>query len=354
MVIAASIFSCECLAVRYFAEFEREHRNMLSSFFFSVNVLPSIGTSFYNPYMRFQIRRSINNVYQAYSLDDGRMYTARIKGKVMKKDEAEYSPVAVGDIAIGEPYSESEALISGIEERKSYFRRWNTKRDLNQTIAANQDMTAIVTSPSSPPFRPRFLDRAIASSFGADILIILNKADDEIPDYIPGCLSLYESLGFSVLRTSSRTGEGISELRDLLKGRITAFVGQSGVGKSTLINTIVGTELRTGEVSYKYNRGRHTTNHALFIEKEGLSIIDTPGVREIEVPFEELSLVKESFPEFSSVRCRYDGCLHHGEEGCVVPSLVEDGTIDGNRYDSYLRILSSLEERKPFFMRNKK
>ena len=113
-------------------------------------------------------------MYQAYSLDDGRLYTARIKGKVMKKDEAEYSPVAVGDIAIGEPYSETEALISQIEDRKSCFRRWNTKRDLNQTIAANQDMTAIVASPSSPPFRPRFIDRAIASSYNASILLILN------------------------------------------------------------------------------------------------------------------------------------------------------------------------------------
>ena len=293
-------------------------------------------------------------MYQAYSLDDGRLYTARIKGKVMKKDEAEYSPVAVGDIAIGEPYSETEALISQIEDRKSYFRRWNTKRDLNQTIAANQDMTAIVASPSSPPFRPRFIDRAIASSYNASILLILNKADDEIPSYIPDCLALYSSLGFSVIMTSSRTGEGIDELRDILKGRITAFVGQSGVGKSTLINTILGTDLRTGEVSYKYNRGRHTTNHALFIEKDGLCIIDTPGVREIEVPFESLSLVKESFPELRDVECQYSGCLHRGEDGCSVPSLVESGRVNEERYDSYLRILSSLEERKPFFMRNKK
>ncbi len=320
----------------------------------STHSLSNLARCCYNRSMRFQIRRSINNIYQAYSLDDGKLYTARIKGKVMRKDEAEYSPVAVGDIAFGEPYSESEALISGIEERKSYFRRWNTKRDLNQTIAANQDMTAIVASPSSPPFRPRFLDRAIASSHGADILLILNKADDEIPEYIPGCISLYESLGFSVIRTSSRTGEGIAELRDMLRGRVTAFVGQSGVGKSTLINTIMGTELRTGEVSYKYNRGRHTTNHALFISSDDISIIDTPGVREIEVPFEDPVLVKESFPELRSVRCQYDGCLHHGEDGCAVPGLVESGEIDEGRYDSYLRILSSLEERKPFFMRNRK
>lgn len=308
----------------------------------------------YNHYMRFQIRRSINNVYQAKSLDDGKLYTARIKGKVMKTDEVEYSPVAVGDIAIGEPYSEEEALITSIEPRHSYFKRWNTKRDLNQTIAANQDMTVIVASPSSPPFRPRFMDRAIASSFGADILIILNKADDKIPEYVGEVLSEYERLGFNTLLTSSRTGEGIDEIKRLLSGKISAFVGQSGVGKSTLINTIIGSEQRTGEVSYKYNRGRHTTNHALFLEKDSISIIDTPGVREIEVPFEDVTLVKESFPELRNARCKYDGCLHQGEDGCIIPTLVEKGEIKEERYDSYLRILSALEERKPFFMRNKK
>ena len=154
-----------------------------------------------------------------------------------------------------------------------------------------------------------------------------------------GMLSVYEKIG---------------DRRERLRGRVTAFVGQSGVGKSTLINTIMGTELRTGEVSYKYNRGRHTTNHALFISSDDISIIDTPGVREIEVPFEDPVLVKESFPELRSVRCQYDGCLHHGEDGCAVPGLVESGEIDEGRYDSYLRILSSLEERKPFFMRNRK
>ena len=222
--------------------------------------------------MRFQIRRAINNIYQAYSLDNGRMYTARIKGKVMKKDEAEYSPVAVGDIAIGEPYSDSEALIVSIEVRRSSFRRWNLKKEMNQTISANQDMTAIVVSPSSPPFRPRFIDRAIACSSGAEILIIMNKADDGLEQSVRDSLELYRSLGFAVISVSSVTGEGIEELKKLLEGKITAFVGQSGVGKSTLINTILGSQQRTGEVSWKYNRGKHTTNHALYIEK-GLMIV---------------------------------------------------------------------------------
>ncbi len=303
--------------------------------------------------MRFQIWRTINNIYTAKSMDDGRMYTCRIKGKVMKGREDEYSPAAVGDIAEGEPYSESEALISSVGERKSSFRRWNTKRSLNQTIAANQDISAIVVSPKSPPFRPRFLDRAIACSSGADVIIVLNKSD-EADETVTDALELYAKLGFRIVRTSSVTGEGIAELKEILNGKCTAFVGQSGVGKSTLVNTLTGSTQRTGSISDKYNRGRHTTNHSLYIDAGDYAIIDTPGVRELEVPFEDLSLVALSFPELPSEGCLYSGCLHQGEDGCIVPSLLEKGEITEERYESYLRILSALDERKPEYMRNRK
>ena len=117
------------------------------------------------------------------------------------------------------------------------------------------------------------------------------------------------------------------------------LIGRSEAGKSTLIQA-----LRNEDIQY------HKTQS---VDYTG-SIIDTPGVREIEVPFEDITLVKESFPELKDAVCQYPGCLHHGEQGCIVPDLVEKGVIDEGRYDSYLRILSSLEERKPFFMRNKK
>ena len=300
--------------------------------------------------MRFQIRRAINNIYTAFSLDDGKIYTARIKGKVMKKDEVEYNPVAVGDIAIGEPYSESEALVTSIEPRKSSFARWNVKKEMNQIIASNQDQTAIVVSSSSPPFRPRFLDRAIACSSGADILIIMNKADLGRDEGI----ELYQKIGFKVVFVSSETGEGVDDLKELLRGRITAFVGQSGVGKSTLINSLMGTEQRTGYVSEKYNRGRHTTNHSLYIEKGDIAVIDTPGVREIEVPFEEEIFVQDAFPELNRATCLFSSCLHKGEDGCAIPEMVANGEVSEARYESYLRILQALEERKPFYLRNKK
>ena len=300
--------------------------------------------------MLFQIRRAINNIYLAYSLDDGALYTARIKGKVMKKDEVEYNPVAVGDIAIGEPYSSTEALISSIEDRKSSFRRWNVKKEMNQTIASNQDQSAIVVSSASPPFRPRFLDRAIACSSGAEILIIMNKSDQGVD---PG-IELYRNIGFKVFVVSSESGEGLEELKAALHGKVTAFVGQSGVGKSTLINTLMGTSQTTGSVSEKYNRGRHTTNHSLYIESGDIAVIDTPGVREIEVPFEDEVAVSYAFPELRDAHCFYSQCLHKGEDGCVVPDLIEEGKMSEERYESYLRILQTLEERKPFYLRNRK
>ena len=301
--------------------------------------------------MRFQIRRSINNVYKALSLDDGKVYTCRLKGKILKSEEKEYNPVAVGDIANGECYGSEEALLTFLEPRKSYFARWNTKAELNQTICANQDQTAIVLSASSPPFRPRFVDRAIASSKGADILLIMNKSDFGLTEDEFERWALYHKLGYSIVAVSALTGEGIDDVKAYLKGKTTAFVGQSGVGKSSLINRLMGTEQRIGDVSEKYNRGKHTTNHSLFIEGDDFNLIDTPGVREILIPFEELSEVKNSFPELKDLKCIYSTCLHRGEPGCEAEHLVREGLINEDRYESYLRMLQSLAERRPKYLR---
>jgi len=304
--------------------------------------------------MQGQVKVSINNVYKVLA-EDGAEYTCRIKGKKLILDEWDYNPIAVGDYVEFAPYSEGEGLVTGRLPRKSAFTRWNLKLEKNQTICANMDQVAIIASILSPPFRPHFLDRAISCVSGADVVIVLNKCDNEASREEEERLSLYESLGYRVLCVSAKTGEGLGALTSLLEGKTTAFVGQSGVGKSSLVNVICQPERMQSvrEVSEKYNRGKHTTNHALCFERDGFIVIDTPGVREILPPMEELSEVLKAFPEFSGYECHYPGCLHISEDGCGVKEALKEGKIDSERYESYLRISKSISERSPEWKRRK-
>lgn len=287
--------------------------------------------------------------------DEGRMYQCRIKGKTLRIEEYEYNPVAVGDYVEFEPYSETEGLVLSRLERRSTFTRWNVKLEKNQVMAANMDQVAIVASSETPPFRPRFLDRAIACARGCGILLIMNKCDQLMTEEEFERWCLYRDLGFRTIAVSALTGENIDRLVPLLEGKTTAFVGQSGVGKSTLVNTILDPEVlqKTGEVCEKYQRGRHTTNHALLLENGPIRIIDTPGVREILVPYEDAELVIEAFPEFEGAECSYPGCLHLDEPGCGVKEAVMEDRINVDRYQSYVSMQESIAERSPSWARNR-
>ena len=305
--------------------------------------------------MKGTVLRSINNIYSVREDGEGKLFSCRIKGKVLDQAKGEYNPIVAGDCVEFEQSGTSEGMVLSRMDRKSSFERWNTKSQSNQTVAANMDVVVCVCSCDSPPFRPRFIDRVIACCRNVDVLICLNKCDIGLDGYDRERFDLYKKLGYKTVEVSAKTGKGTGELKKMLEGRTAAFVGQSGVGKSSLVNRLLGSNLeskqRVGEINWKYNRGNHTTNYAIVLDGPSFTIIDTPGFREISVPHDDPHLVSLAFPEFASCHCQFDSCLHAGEEGCDVYDKVEKGQIDPDRYESYLRILDSMEDRLPVWYR---
>jgi ribosome biogenesis GTPase len=293
------------------------------------------------------VTRGINNIY---SVKEGEnLYLCRIKGKQLSSVVGEYNPLAVGDRVSFFVTGTKEGLVTERLERENSFQRWNVKGQCNQTVVANMDLIVCVCSADTPPFRPRFIDRVIACCQDVPILLVLNKNDIMLTDDEYERFVLYAKLGYTIIGVSAKTGENLEDLGAMLKGKTVAFVGQSGVGKSTLINRMLSVSQRTGEVSAKYNRGRHTTNCSLMIEGPDFTLVDTPGVREIQVPHGNPFMIAESFPEFreASAGCAFEHCLHNDEPNCRVKQLVEEGKIHHDRYESYLRMLASLEDRSP-------
>lgn len=297
------------------------------------------------------VTRGINNIFTV--LSDQEIFECRLKGKQLADTEDEYNPLAVGDRVEFISHAPGQAMITARLQRDNWFQRWNAKRERNQTVVANMDKIYCICSVESPPFRPRFIDRVIACASFVEVGIILNKSDILLTEEEHERFSLYSELGYETLAVSAKTGEHIDELKALLKGKTVAFVGQSGVGKSSLINTLLNLDdaQKTGQVSEKYNRGRHTTNYSLMLNGPDFSLVDTPGVRELLIPDEDPAVIAHTFPEFRPAlgACQFDGCQHDREPGCKVKRLVEAGDIHPDRYESYLRMLESLRERAPFW-----
>ena len=293
------------------------------------------------------IVRGINNIY---TVKEGKKsYLCRIKGKQLAQVQREYNPLAVGDFVHFAVSGDSEGLITERLERKNSFQRWNAKGGCNQTVVANMDLIVCVSSVDSPPFRPRFIDRVIACCQDVEVMIVLNKCDILLTEDEHERFVLYKKLGYPILGVSAKTTENLQKLMTMLKGKTVAFVGQSGVGKSTLINSMLDVDQRTAQVCEKYNRGRHTTNHSLLFEGEDFNLVDTPGVREIMVPHKDAGYLSHAFPEFAAYakKCAFEGCLHADEPDCAVKDAVEEDAIHYDRYESYLRMLASLDEKQP-------
>jgi ribosome biogenesis GTPase len=285
----------------------------------------------------------------------GKDIECRIKGKVLKGMEGFYNPLAPGDEVTVEAPEEGAGLILAAEERTNMLARFNQKGRKPQVLAANIDLILCVASPAAPPFRPRFIDRVLvqAEVAGIQAVVLCNKYDlcGGDPD-LEERLEDYRRIGYGVFRVSAKTGQGIEELRETLAGKKTALFGQSGVGKSSLINVLAPPlKLKTGALNEKYDRGNHTTSLSVMFELppgggQKTFVIDTPGIRRM-VPWglgrEDLaSYMKEFAPLLG--RCSYGlSCSHRTEPGCKILEGVAAGAIHEDRYESFLRIQDELE-----------
>ncbi|MDQ1088410.1 MULTISPECIES: ribosome small subunit-dependent GTPase A [unclassified Siphonobacter] len=290
--------------------------------------------------------------------EEGHVWQARLKGKFKLKGLKTSNPLAVGDRVRMDIENENEntAIINEIEDRDNYIARASVhKTSQAHLLAANVDQAVLIVTLDFPRTSLGFIDRFLVSaeSFRIPVLIVFNKQDifdEEGRDQHQPIMDMYANLGYGTLRTSALTGEGIEELKALLKDKVSLISGHSGVGKSTLVNTIApDLDLRTSEVSTFANKGVHTTTFAEMFELEsGTYLIDTPGIKELGLIDMAPSEISHYFPEMRELlnECKYHNCLHVNEPACAVRDAVEAETIALSRYHSYLGMLQGDDNRR--------
>lgn len=288
--------------------------------------------------------------------DDGRIVECKVKGNFRLKGIRSTSPVAVGDYVDIIMNAEGTALISAIDDRKNYIiRKASNLSKQSQIIAANLDQALLIITIKQPETSTTFIDRFLAGAeaYRVPVVLVFNKTDllnDDERHYQQQMVELYETIGYPCIEISAETGMGIAQLQTLLKQKVTLVSGNSGVGKSTLINAIIPhADQRTAEISNAHGTGMHTTTFSEMIElAEGGYLIDTPGIKgfgTFDIEREELtSYFKEIF-EFSK-DCKFNNCTHTHEPGCAVLQAVENHYISVSRYQSYLNMLEDKDDSK--------
>lgn len=289
--------------------------------------------------------------------DYGNEISCKIKGNFRLKGIRTTNPVAVGDIVTILPNADGTAFITKIEERRNYIiRRSSNLSKEAHIIAANVDQSLLIVTLAHPVTSTTFVDRflATAEAYRIPAVIVVNKidllCDDDDNEYLNAWCYLYRSIGYNVIEVSAETGEGIDTLRELLDGKITLLSGNSGVGKSTIINRIMPyLNLRTAEISTTHDTGMHTTTFSeMFPLPHGGYLIDTPGVKGFGTIDFDRHEVAHFFPEIfeTSQECRFGNCTHTHEPGCAVLNALEESRIAQSRYNSYLSILEDSADDK--------
>ena len=286
----------------------------------------------------------------------------RVKGNFRIKGIRTTNPVAVGDRVTVTKAADDADYITAIDTRRNYIiRRASNLSKESHILAANLDLAALVISLREPSTPTTFIDRflATAEAYNVAAMIIMNKSDiwdDDDRELAEGMRILYTSVGYDVAEVSAQTGHGIEALRTLLHDKVTLLAGNSGVGKSSLINALVpGAHLKTGKISDIHHQGMHTTTFSEMVDLPGGGeLIDVPGIRGFGTIDFKADEVSHFFPEIfrASRDCRYGDCKHTGEPGCAVIPAVEDHYISESRFASYLSILDEIQNpekyRKPF------
>lgn len=288
--------------------------------------------------------------------DDNRLVECKIKGNFRLKGIRSTNPIAVGDRVHIITNAEGTAFITEIEDRKNYIiRRSSNLSKQSHIIAANLDQCMLVVTVNYPETSTTFIDRFLASAeaYRVPVKLVFNKTDrysEEEQNYLDALINLYTHIGYPCFKISALNEMGTDEVRRELEGKITLFSGHSGVGKSTLINTLLPEQhLKTGEISTAHNKGMHTTTFSeMFPVKGDGYIIDTPGIKgfgTFDMEDEEVGHYFKEIFEFSA-NCKYGNCTHRHEPGCAVREAVEKHYISESRYASYLNILDDKEEGK--------
>ncbi|MBR3977349.1 MAG: ribosome small subunit-dependent GTPase A [Bacteroidaceae bacterium] len=305
--------------------------------------------------MQGTVIKSSGSVYGVRATD-GRVVDCRVKGNFRLKGIRSTNPVAVGDHVKFDVRSDGTAYIVEILERKNYIvRKASNLSKQSHILAANLDLCFLVVTINHPATATTFIDRflAAAEAYRVPTVLVFNKTDlynEAEREELEYLTALYESIGYSCMRTSATDGSGIEQLREAMRGKVSLLAGNSGVGKSSIANAIAPEiAARVGEISKTHDTGMHTTTYTEMFEfMPGSYLVDTPGVKGFGTFDMEAEEISHYFVEFFRLSrdCRYSNCTHTHEPGCAVLEALEKGEIAPSRYQSYLSMLEDKDEGK--------